>query len=56
MNNIDKKLDYIIVQNKALIDMLNSLINAYAKANNLAIEENEEECEYIDVERFDTEG
>ena len=47
MNNIDKKLDYVIRQNNALLDMLNSLIKAYAKQNDLALEDNVEECEYI---------
>ena len=35
------------MQNKALIDMLNSLITAYAKQNDLALEDNEEGCEYL---------
>ena len=47
MNNIDIKLDYIIRQNNALLEMLNSLIKAYAKQNDLALEDNEERCEYI---------
>ena len=47
MNTIDKKLDYVIRQNNALLDMLNSLIKAYAKQNDLALEDNVEECEYI---------
>ena len=47
MNDIEKRLEYIIMQNKALIDMLNSLITAYAKQNDLALEDNEEGCEYL---------
>lgn len=50
------QLDYIIMQNKVLIDMLSSLITAYAKDNNIAIESCEEECEYIDIERLDNES
>lgn len=49
MTNIDKKLDYIMRQNRAMLDMMNSLIKAYAKQYNLALEEEEEECEYIDA-------
>ena len=44
---LNKKLDYIIRQNNALLDMLNSLVKAYAKQNNLATEDNVEECEYL---------
>lgn len=47
MNNIDKKLDYVIRQNNALLEMLDSLIKAYAKQNDLALEDNVEECEYL---------
>lgn len=47
MNDIEKRLEYIIMQNKALLDALNSLITAYAKQNNLATEESIEECEYL---------
>ena len=48
MNNTDKKLDYIIMQNKIILDMVDSLIKAYAKQNNLALEDNVEGCEYLD--------
>ena len=47
MNDIEKKLEYIIMQNKALIDMIISLVIAYAKQNSLALEDNEEGCEYL---------
>lgn len=47
MNNIEKKLDYVIRQNNALLEMLDSLIKAYAKQNDLALEDNVEECEYL---------
>jgi hypothetical protein len=45
---IERKLDYVIRQNNAILDMLESLTKAYAKVNNLALEHVEEECEYIE--------
>lgn len=51
-SEIIKYLTIINNKQNAIIDMLSGLCVAYAKQNNLAIEE--EECEYInDIERYD---
>ena len=45
--------EQIIKRQNAVLDMLSSLIQVYAKDNNHAIESVEQECEYInDVEEF----
>lgn len=52
--NDKELLKHILVRQDAIIDMLSSFMKVYAKQNDLAIEDIEEECEYINVnERFD---
>jgi hypothetical protein len=48
-----RMLEQIITRQNALIDMLSSFIEVYAKDNNHAIEGIEEECEYIDFKDID---
>lgn len=46
--------EQIIQRQNAIIDMLSSFMTVYAKDNNHAIENVQEECEYInDIERND---
>ena len=46
--------EQIIKSQDAIMDMLSSFMQVYAKDNNHAIEEVREECEYInDVEGYD---
>ena len=46
--------EQIIKRQDAIMDMLSSFMQVYAKDNNHAIEEVREECEYInDVEGYD---
>lgn len=47
LNVLNKKIDYVIRQNNALIDMLGSLVKAFAEQNDIALEDCEEECEYV---------
>lgn len=44
----------ILKRQDAIIDMLSTFMKVYAKDNNHAIENVEEECEYVnDIEGFD---
>ena len=46
--------EQIIKRQDAIMDMLSSFMQVYAKDNNHAIEEVREECEYInDIEGYD---
>lgn len=46
--------EHIIIRQNAMLDMLDGLSRAFAKQNNLAIEQVQEECEYINaIEGFD---
>lgn len=42
-------LEHILMRQNAIMDMLSNFMKVYAEQNNLAIEEVEEECEYIDA-------
>lgn len=44
-----RMFEQIVKRQNAIIDMLSSFIQTYAKDNNHAIEEVEERCEYIDI-------
>lgn len=49
-----RMFEQIIQRQNAIIDMLSSFMTVYAKDNNHAIENVQEECEYInDIERND---
>lgn len=49
-----RMFELIIQRQNAIMDMLSSFIQVYAKDNNHAIENVREECEYInDIEGFD---
>ena len=48
-----RMFEQIITRQNALIDMLSSFIEVYAKDNNHAIEDVEKECEYIDFKDID---
>jgi len=49
-----RMFEQIIQRQNAIIDMLSTFMQVYAKDNNHAIEEVREECEYInDVEGYD---
>ena len=49
MNNTEQLLMQIIRRQNAMLDMMSSFVNAYAKVNELPIENVEEGCEYIDA-------
>ena len=47
-------LERILIRQDAILDMLSSFMQVYARQNNLPIENVKEECEYInDIEGFD---
>lgn len=47
--NLEQLLRQIIIRQNAMLDMMSSFVNAYAKVNELPIENVEEGCEYIDA-------
>lgn len=48
-----RMFEQIIMRQNAIMDMLSSFMQVYAKDNNHAIEDVREECEYIDVKDLD---
>ena len=49
-----RMFELIIKRQNAIIDMLSSFMEIYAKDNNHATELIEEECEYIDIKWVNT--
>ena len=47
--NLEQLLRQIIIRQNAMLDMMSSFVNTYAKVNELPIENVEEGCEYIDA-------
>lgn len=49
-DDIYKMYRNLIVRQNAMLDSLNALTKAFANQYNLAIEDSEEECEYINAD------